>query len=90
MRKGRLENWQTVDFFGQTRLAGNIYECDAFEEGEVMITSGFVKYHTVMGQTVAETQSGSMYMLGKPAEKDRTVKEIFAAAWAEAQQKGLA
>lgn len=78
MRKGRLENWQEVDFSGQTRIYGNVYECDAFEEGEGMITNELIRYHTVFGTTVAETRSGSMYTLGKPAESRRTLKEIFA------------
>jgi hypothetical protein len=76
MRKGRIENWQEIDFFRQVRIAGNVYECDAFEEGEIMFTNGVVEYHTVMGQLVVETKSGSMYHLGKPALKPRTLKEI--------------
>ena len=77
MSSGRLEQWQTLDFMGCTRLFGYVYERDAAEEGEEWITSELVKYHTVMGQMIAETQSGSMYQLGTPAEKDRTPKEIF-------------
>jgi hypothetical protein len=78
MRKGRIENWQEVEFFKQTRIYGNVYECDAFEEGEGMMTNELVKYHAVFGTTVAETRSGSMYTLGKPADTPRTLKEIFA------------
>jgi hypothetical protein len=77
MREGRIESWQEVDFFGGTRIAGNVYECEAFGEGEEMFTSPIVKYHGVMGKLIVETQSGSMYRLGVPANKDRTVQEIF-------------
>lgn len=80
MRKGRIENWQEINFFGGTRIFGNIYECDAFQEGEEMFTSEVVKYHTVMGQTVVETRSGSMYHLGAAATKERTMQEIVQGA----------
>lgn len=77
MRKGRIEDWQEINFFGHKRVFGKVYECDAFEEGEEMFTSQIVTYHTIMGSTVVETQSGSMYHLGKPAEKQETFQEII-------------
>ena len=78
MRKGRIENWQEIQVFGGTRIFGNVYECDAFEDGEEMITSELVKYHNILGSLVAETRSGSMYHLGKPVENPETLKEIMA------------
>jgi len=76
MRKGTIENWQEVDVFGTTRIAGHVYGCGSFREGTEFITSPVIKYHTIMGQMIVETESGSMYQLGKPAEQDRTFKEI--------------
>jgi len=76
MRKGRIEDWQEFNFFGQTRIAGRIYGCDKFEDGEEMFTNEVVKYHTIMGQLVVETKSGSMYHLGKPAESERTLADM--------------
>jgi hypothetical protein len=77
MRKGRIENWQELELFGRTVVTGNIYGCEKFEDGEEMWTSGIVEYRNMIGQTVVETQSGSVYHLGEPAEKDRTLQEIF-------------
>lgn len=77
MRNGRVENWQELECFGGTRLFGNVYECDAFSEGEEFISSIIVKYHNIMGQPVVETQSGSMYHLGQPAANDKTFEEII-------------
>jgi len=84
MRKARLENWQEIQIFGRTCLVGDVYDCQVtsenektFQDGEEMISSAIIKYHEMMGQTVAETKSGSMYHLGKPAEKDRNLQEIF-------------
>lgn len=76
MRKGRIEDWQEISFFSQKRIFGKVYECDAFEEGEEMFTSEVVAYHNTFGSTVVETKSGSMYHLGKKAEKEETFKEI--------------
>lgn len=78
MRKGRIENWQEINLLGGTRILGNVYESDAFEEGEEMFTSLIAKYHNVLGSLVVETTSGSMYHLGKPADKPQTLKEVFA------------
>lgn len=61
-------------------MAGNVYECEAFEEGEEMVTSPIVSYHTKMGQLFIETQSGSWYKLGTPSKQDRTAEEIFSDA----------
>ena len=80
MRTGRIENWQLVELFGETRLTGNVYECDTFEEGEEFISSPVVKYHPGITGQIAETRSGSMYQLGAPAERIRDVADIFAEA----------
>lgn len=78
MRKGRIENWQELKALGGIRIFGNVYECDTFEEGEEMFTSILVRYHSVLGSLMAETQSGSMYHLGKAKDKPETLKEILA------------
>ena len=76
-RKGTIENWHEVNWFKQTRVVGNVHDCDAFEEGEQMMTSEIVKYDTVFGQLVVETASGSIYILGIPAKEDKTIEQVF-------------
>jgi len=78
MRKGKLENWQEVQWGRQIRIHGNVYGCDSFQTGEEMITNEVVEYHGVMGSLIVETRSGSMYTLGTPADRERTLEEIFA------------
>lgn len=81
-RKGRIENWQEVEWVGKhTRIAGNVYECEGYaEEGELWVTNNIVQYHNVWGNQVVETASGSMYTLGTPATEPKTLQKLFAEA----------
>ena len=77
IRQGRLENWHEVKIGKQNCMFGNVYDCDAFQHGEEMVTSQIVNYFHVGGVLFIETYSGSIYQLGEPAKADRTMQQIF-------------
>lgn len=82
MRKGRLENWQEISWCGHIRIAGYIHgmtgeHSDEFKEGSMMTTNRVAKRHTFMGQTVVETDSGSLYELGVPADISKTAQDVI-------------
>lgn len=84
MRKGRIEKWQPINWFGQERMFGYVYGCKSqetgeqfIEDGEDFITSPIEKFDSIMGQLVIHTKSGSVYELGEPAAVTETPQQIF-------------
>ncbi len=67
--KGRIEEWLEINLFGKQRVAGFVYECEGFDDGDELITSPIDDIYQIGEQLFLDTESGSTYKLGKPAQE---------------------
>jgi len=74
--RGRIENWQTINFGSGKRMFGYIYDSPKFTDGEDICTSLIKSHETGCDGEFIITKSGSRYLLGKPAFIDAPDKEV--------------